>query len=185
MPGNGQRRAAPAPHWGWHQLTDGWARRLVASADLSPGDVVVDIGAGAGAITEPLVRAGARVLAVELHPRRADRLRRRFADAPVKVLQVDAADLRLPTRPFHVVANPPFAVTTAILRRLLAPGSRLEAAHLVVPTYVAARWASGRAPAAHRWSRHFTARRGPTVPPRAFVPAPPRAAAILELRRRR
>ena len=185
MSGAGVRRAAPrTQHWGWHQLTDGWARRLVASADIGPGDLVVDIGAGTGALTAPLVAAGARVLAVELHPGRADRLRQRFADDPVRVLQVDAADLRLPTRPFRVVANPPFAVTTAILKRLLAPGSRLEAAHLVVPAHVAARWSSGRGGAAHRWARHFTARRATTVPARAFVPAPPRGAAVLELHRR-
>jgi 23S rRNA (adenine-N6)-dimethyltransferase len=183
--GAGARRAAPgSQRWGWHQLTDGWARRLVASADIRPGDLVVDVGAGAGALTAPLVQAGARVLAVELHPGRADRLRRRFAGDPVRVLQVDAADLRLPTRPFRVVANPPFAVTTAILKRLLAPGSRLEAAHLVVPGHVAARWSSGRGAAADRWARHFTAHRATTVPTRAFVPAPPRPAAVLELRRR-
>jgi 23S rRNA (adenine-N6)-dimethyltransferase len=187
--GAGARRAAPrpprTPHWGWHQLTDGWARRLVASADISPGDVVVDIGAGAGALTAPLVRAGAHVLAVELHPGRAQQLRQRFADDPVRVLQVDAADLRLPTRPFRVVANPPFAVTTAILKRLLGPGSRLEAAHLVVPAHVAARWSEGRGSAANRWSRHFTAHRGKTVPRQAFQPHPPRPAAVLHLQRRR
>ncbi len=54
--------------WGWHRLAPGWAERLVADAGVRPGDLVLDIGAGDGAITAPLVVAGARVVAFELHP---------------------------------------------------------------------------------------------------------------------
>ncbi len=177
MPG-GDRR------WGWHRLDDRWARRLVAGAGVQPGDLVIDVGAGEGAITGPLVSAGATVIAVELHPDRARRLRERFADDPVTVISVDAADLRLPRRPFRVVANPPFAVTTALLRRLVGPGSRLSSAHLVVPAHVARRWASGRAPGAGRWTVDFDAKVGATVPSGAFRPPATCPTALLALRRR-
>ena len=171
-------------HWGWHQLEGFAARRLVAGAGVRPGDLVVDVGAGTGAVTGPLVAAGARVVAVELHPRRAAQLRARFDHDPVTVVQVDASDLRLPRRPFRVVANPPFAITTSLLRRLLGPGSRLVRADLVVPRHVARRWAEGRAPGAHRWQRAFIARVGPTVPPSAFRPRPPGSAVVLRIERR-
>src|SRR5438093_373729 len=118
------------------------------------------LSAGPGALTAPLVAAGARVVAVELHPHRAQALRERFAACAVTVVQADASDLRLPRRPFKVVANPPFAVSTAILRRLLHPTSRLVRADLVLPRQVAARWAGGRAPAARRWTMTFDARVG-------------------------
>ena len=172
-------------HWGWHQLTDVWARRLVDAAEVRPGDLVVDIGAGTGALTAPLVAAGARVLAVELHPRRASLLRERFADDPARVLQIDAADLRLPGRPFRVVANPPFAITTTLLRHLLAPRSQLLRGDLVVPAHVAARWSSGRGTDVRRWSRNFTAHSPTTLPATAFTPRPPGRTAILRLDRRR
>lgn len=63
------------------------------------------------------------MLAVELHPARAQRLRERFAEAPVTVIQTDALSLRLPHRPFRVVASPPYAISSA-LRVLLGSRSR-------------------------------------------------------------
>jgi len=112
------------PWWGWHQLDARWAERLVADSGVGRGDLVVDVGAGTGALTAPLIDAGARVIAIELHPRRAEALRKRFGRLAV-VVEADAADLRLPRRPFHVVANPPFAITTALVNRLLAQGSQM------------------------------------------------------------
>jgi 23S rRNA (adenine-N6)-dimethyltransferase len=160
-----------ATHWGWHRLADPFARQLVREAEVRPGDLVVDVGAGDGALVVPLLAAGARVVAVELHPRRAAELRRRFAGAPVVVVQCDAADLRLPRRPFRVVANPPFAAIAGVLRRLVSPRSRMLSADLVVPRHVAARWASPTAPGAGRWQQHYEAAVGRSVPPSAFRPA--------------
>jgi 23S rRNA (adenine-N6)-dimethyltransferase len=100
---------------------------------------VLDVGAGTGALTEPLVACGTHVIAIELHPMRAAELRRRFEEDHVTVVIADAASLRLPRRPFRVVANPPFAIGVALLRRLVAPGSRLVRADVVVPWHVAKR----------------------------------------------
>jgi 23S rRNA (adenine-N6)-dimethyltransferase len=41
------------------------------------------------------------------------------------VLHADATSIRLPGRPFRVVANPPYGISSALLRTLLAPGSSL------------------------------------------------------------
>ena len=136
--------------WGWHRLADGFARELVAGSGVGRGALVLDLGAGDGAITRHLVASGARVIAFELHPARAAALRATFGPrsvqvgsvqvGSVKVVRADVADLRLPTRDFHVVANPPFAVLSPVLRRLTHRHSRLVRADVVVPVAVAARW---------------------------------------------
>jgi len=170
--------------WGFHRLTDQWARRLVSAAGIHRGDLVLDVGAGWGAITAPLVRSGARVVAVELHDRRAHDLRLRFAGAGVKVVQADASDLRLPRRPFRIVANPPFGVSTALLRRALAPGSHLVTADIVLPLHVARRWLSPKAPGAPRWHRSFDASIVARLPAHAFRPAAPMDIVVFRVRRR-
>ena len=177
MPANGR------PRWGWHELTDCWARGIVVAAGISPGDLVVDIGAGTGRLTEPLVAAGARVVAVELHPIRARVLRRRFADANVVVVETDADDLRLPRRPFRVVANPPFALTSSLLKRILQRGSALATADVVVPRHVARRWTQHDAPGAHRWQQVWAPSTGPPLPARAFRPPATQPVQVLRIRR--
>ena len=169
--------------WGWHQLDPRWAQRLVADAGIVAGAVVVDVGAGRGALTAPLLAAGARVIAVEAHPDRARILRERFGP-DVVVVETDARALRLPRRPYHVVANPPFGVTSALLRRLLQPGSRLLSAHVVTQEQAARRWAGPDAPAVGRWSLTFAASIGRRVPRSAFRPPPAVGARVLVVRRR-
>lgn len=178
MSASGRSRRA----WGWHPLADEWAARIVAESGVRPGELVLDIGAGDGALTAHLLAAGARVLAVELHPGRARRLRERFAGAPVRVVEADALSLRLPGRPFRVVAGPPYGISSALVRVLTAPRSRLVAADLVLQRAVVRRFAEGRS--AVRLPGRWTARAGRPVPRRAFRPPPKVDSAVLLLRRR-
>ena len=172
-----------AQRWDWYALDPTWAARMVADAALPAAALVVDIGAGTGSITRGLLDASCRVIAVERHPRRVAQLRAELGDEAV-VVCADAADLRLLRRPYHVVANPPFSLTSPILKRLLQPGSRLVTAHLIVQEAAARRWASVAAPGARRWSRTFETSLGRPVPRGAFTPRPRVNARVLDIRRR-
>ncbi len=174
---------ASSRSWGWHRLDPWWAESLVADAAVGARDLVIDVGAGLGALTGPLLDTGARVIAIEAHPGRAAHLRQRFGRDLVVVV-ADARDLRLPRRPFHVVANPPYDISTALLQRLLHPASRLVVAHLVLQQQVARRWAGPDAPAERRWRQVFDVHLGRPVPRSAFRPVPRVNSRVLELRRR-
>jgi 23S rRNA (adenine-N6)-dimethyltransferase len=163
--------------WGWHRLDADWAQSLVAQASIRPGECVLDFGAGDGRVTAALADSGARVIAIELHPGRAAALRHRFADTNVWVVEMDALRFSLPGRPFRVVANPPFAITIALIRRLTARRSWMYRADLVLTRPVAVRIAS-RPPGG------YLAETGLAIPARAFEPPPPKDAAVLVLRRR-
>jgi 23S rRNA (adenine-N6)-dimethyltransferase len=172
VPASGRSRRA----WGWHRLADEWAARVVAAAGVRPGELVLDLGAGEGALTAHLVRSGARVVAVELNPRRAGVLRERFPG--ITVVEADATSIPLPGRPFRVVANPPYGISSNLLRTLLAPGSRMVAADLVLQRAVVRKHASDGA-------RRFSLTAGLMLPRRAFLPPPRVDSAVLVVRRRR
>ena len=169
--------------WGWHRLDNRWARRVVDAAGIVPGELVLDIGAGDGALTAPLVEAGARVIAIELHPRRAAQLRARFGGEAVTIVEADAARVAWPSGPFRIVSAPPYGISTALLRRMLAPRSRLVAADVVLQRAVVNRWSSPTAPAAARWLRRYTAEIGLRLPRGAFDPRPRVDSAVLVIRR--
>jgi 23S rRNA (adenine-N6)-dimethyltransferase len=174
VPGAGTRQA-----WGWHALEADWADRIVGDSPVRAGDLVLDLGAGDGALTAPLLATGARVLAIELHAGRAESLRRRFDRTRVTVVQVALEDLVLPGRPFRVVANPPFDRANQLVRTLLR-SSHLLSADLVLQRG-AVRGLLDRAPGRSR--RHLLST-GRPVPRRAFRPAPRVDSTVLAIRRR-
>ena len=167
------------------------AARLVAEADLRPGELVVEIGAGAGALTSALARHGVEVVAVEIDPRWAERLRARVArmahPGRVRVVQADFLALPLPDRPFRVIGSLPFGRTTAVLCRLLDdPRVPLARADVIVQWEVA-RKRTAAPPStllSTVWAPWWELRLGRRIPAAAFRPVPSVDAAVLVVTRR-
>lgn len=115
------------------------AAELVDQAGVGADDLVLEIGAGTGRITEALAARARRVIAVEIDPDLSRKLRRTFAtDSNVEVLAADVLLVSAPQEPFRAFGNVPFGLTTAILRRLLDdPVSSLTRADLLVQYEVA------------------------------------------------
>jgi 23S rRNA (adenine-N6)-dimethyltransferase len=153
---------------------------VVAAARLRSGELVVDLGAGTGNLTVPLAETGARVIAVELHPRRAAALRRRLRDHDVVVVERDLSTFLPPGRPFRVVANPPFGQTAAVLS-MLGRAQHLVRADLVLQRGVVRQLEAGD----RRSTRSLGAQWVMDLPPGAFVPRPSVDASLVTLRPRR
>ena len=121
--------------------------RMVDAADLGPGDLVVEVGAGLGTLTRLLAERAGRVLAVELDDRLVEILHECLADLPnVQILHGDILRLPasgLPDRAYKVVANLPYYITSAILRHFLERTPRPTLLVVTVQREVAERIVSG------------------------------------------
>lgn len=174
------------PFGGRHELGQNFLHhrptvdRLVALVMSRPGPVL-EIGAGDGAITRPLVAAGRDVTAIDLDERRTRRLQRSLPRARIE--HADA--LRYPLTFPVVVGNIPFHLTTPLLRRLLRDGT-WERAVLVT------QWEVARKRAGVGGSTMMTAQAAPwfefrlegRVPRHHFKPSPSVDGGILTVSRR-
>lgn len=145
---------------------------------------IVEIGPGDGALTVPLGRTGRQITAVELDPRRADRLRRRIP-GHVRVVNADVLRFAFPRQPHVVVGNLPFHLTTAVLRRLLQ-GQHWHTAVLLVQWEVARRrvGVGGASLLTASWWPWYEFELHSRVPARAFRPVPSVDGGLLSIRRR-
>lgn len=127
------------------------ADKIAETAAAGPDDVVVEIGAGLGALTVPLARRAGRVIAIETDRRlidllRAELLAHRLANvtvAPADVLSVDLAQWR-PSDGGRliVVGNLPYNISSQIIVRLIAARRNVDRAVIMIQKELADRLTS-------------------------------------------
>lgn len=153
---------------------------ILRLAELTPDDVVLEVGAGTGVLTEALAGRVRRLLALELDRELIMPLRQRFADRThVEIIHADALTFdwaQLP-KPVKVVANLPYGTAVAILTRLLTACTGLDSAVIMVQREVAERLYALPATKSYgsltlltQW--YARVEKGFHVPPSAFSPPP-------------
>jgi 16S rRNA (adenine1518-N6/adenine1519-N6)-dimethyltransferase len=129
---------------GQHFLKPASVERLISAIDPRPEDSVLEIGAGAGALTLPLASRVRHLVAVELDGRLAARLRER-APSNVEVVVGDARRvdlLSLVPRGGRLVGNLPYYVSSPLMRRFLELRGHVRDLHVMLQDEVARRIAS-------------------------------------------
>jgi 16S rRNA (adenine1518-N6/adenine1519-N6)-dimethyltransferase len=195
---------------------------IVAAAELTPDNIVIEVGPGLGVLTWELLQRAGQVIAVELDRRLVDRLHEEFANHPkLAILQGDILNLppeqilaagdwglgtgsitdnpqalilnsqylvpstQLP--PYKVVANLPYAITSAALRHFLEAAHKPELMVVLVQWEVAERIAArpgDLSVLAHSVQIYAKPEVLARVPAGSFHPAPAVDSAVLRLRMR-
>lgn len=123
----------PKKSLGQHFLVDqAVLKRILAAAEIRPGEIVVEVGPGLGILSEGLAKGGARLIAVELDSKLVRLLKKRLAAFPeVRIVHADilkvapgqllrdnlsASELE---QGYKVVANLPYYITSPALRHFL------------------------------------------------------------------
>lgn len=114
--------------------------RLVCQSSIRRGDLVVEIGAGQGIITQELIKRAGHVVAVEIDAYWYRRLQEQMAGVTSLTLyQADILSFDLPRLPYKVFANIPFAIEGKIIRKLLDDAHPPQDCYLVVMKELAER----------------------------------------------
>ncbi len=187
----------PRRRLGQHFLRDGTvARRIVEAADISIGDVVVEIGPGDGALTRRIVEVADRlansVVLVELDAKYASRMEAEFGHLPdVRVIRADARDVEFDDLPevrrgnrYRVIANLPYYAGTPIVRSFLERDRRPESLTVMLQREVARDMCAvpGKMSLLSLAVQIFaTAKSLFSVPPSAFRPPPKVHSTVLQL----
>ncbi len=169
-----------------------YVERIVDAIDPRPGDRIIEIGPGLGALTAPLITRAGHLTCVEIDHDLSARLRGRFTTAQLTVLEGDALKLNWQElaasdpRPLKIVGNLPYHISTPLLFALLPVAPQVHAQYFMLQKEVVDRMVA--APGSRDYGRlsvmlqfRYRAARLFVVPAGAFSPVPKVQSAIVRL----
>lgn len=158
------------------------SRWIVEQLDVQPGDTVVEVGPGIGALTEHLVGIADHVILVEFDARLAEGLRERFSELKhVEVHHHDGArfDVRqlFKHQPVKLLGNLPYSAGGAIMRNFMKRPSPVSKAVLMLQKEFIDRIIAEPRTKAYgvlslRMQSEWVSKPVKTIPPQAFHPRP-------------
>lgn len=135
----------PRKSLGQHWLNDEASLlAMLAAAEVSSSDIVLEIGPGLGSLTRQLVKVASKVIAVEKDEILAVSLTERFASANLQVTSGDILEFDFASLPagYKLVANIPYYLTSNLIRVLSETSNPPSTATLLVQKEVAERLAA-------------------------------------------
>ncbi|OGZ17640.1 MAG: ribosomal RNA small subunit methyltransferase A [Candidatus Nealsonbacteria bacterium RBG_13_36_15] len=137
----------PSKRFGQNFLIDKIVlKKIVATANLQPRDIILEIGPGTGILTKELAKKVKKVIAIEKDPEMVKILQEATQDLKnVKIIQGDILELNpkrynLKPKTYKVVANLPYYITSPVIRKFLElPKARPRIMVLMVQKEVAQR----------------------------------------------
>jgi 16S rRNA (adenine1518-N6/adenine1519-N6)-dimethyltransferase len=183
------RAHRPRKRFGQHFLHDrGVLAKIVDAIAPQPGDAILEIGPGEGALTRLLLERVPRLRAIEIDRDLAARLAAQFAPQRLALERADALDFDFAALPAgtRLVGNLPYNISTPLLFRIADCAARLRDAHFMLQREVAARMVAR--PSAPDYGRlsvmlqaRFAMRLLLRVPSGAFRPPPKVESALVRL----
>ena len=128
--------------FGQHFLHDpGVLKRIVEAIAPAPGDAIVEIGPGEGALTRPLLECVRHLTAIEIDRDLAARLGREFSPQRLSVVCANALDFDFSAFPsgLRIVGNLPYNISTPLLFHLARFAGRVRDMHFMLQREVVAR----------------------------------------------
>jgi 16S rRNA (adenine1518-N6/adenine1519-N6)-dimethyltransferase len=180
----------PRKRFGQHFLTDtGVLDAIVGAIDPKPGQALIEIGPGLGALTLPLLERCQHLTVIELDRDLAARLRKNAAldviEADVLTVDFQAIAAQRETK-LRVVGNLPYNISTPILFHLQGAAAQIEDQHFMLQKEVVQRMAAGpgtkdygRLSVMLQWRYHIESLFD--VPPEAFEPPPRVDSAVVRM----
>lgn len=176
---------------GQHWLTDdSILEDIVSAANIDKNELVLEIGPGPGYLTEKILQKTNQLIAVEFDKKLFNRLEEKYnSEKTIKIINEDILKFNFSSldKPYKIIANIPYYLTSNLLRILSETSSKPETAVLLIQKEVAERINS-------RQGQHsklsifvqnvYETNLGPEVPAEYFTPPPKVDSQVIVLKKR-
>src|SRR3989344_6804146 len=173
---------------------EGVIAEILRIAEVEPGEAVLEIGPGTGALTEALCAREAELIAIELDHELVLRLQKHFVDSKnVSILEGNILDMHLASlidesgfseKGYKIIANIPYYITAPIIRTLLSLPVQPKSLTLMVQDEVAKRLAAppGSMSLLSVMAQYYAdVEKRLFVPKEAFLPVPKVESAVIHI----
>lgn len=137
--------------YGQNFITDpGILNKIVSIGDITADDIVVEIGPGAGTLTEAIARQAGQVIAIEIDSDLLPILQENLAEwGNIKIVEGDALKIDLDKlveeitgqrKPYKIIANLPYYITSPLVMHFLESGFNIKKIVIMVQKEVAERF---------------------------------------------